>query len=908
MRKFLYFLSLCCLCLEVSTVFAQDSLLDSIGRGEQGNLILDQPPNQSNGLYIDLDCDACGSGTQVIGENFSLPANNTLGQFVIYTGYHPGNVPINDTWDLTVHNDNSGVPGTIAYTESDVSATRTDTGVDLFGVDEYRVVLTPSSSIPLTAGTYWVEIHNDSTGSTDNVFWEIGDTGTNSLAGNAFATQYPAVTWNTDNFELAIQICQEAFDLDVNVTGLAATNSLTVANDKDVVVVSSNGTTKVSGLSDGTAYNLSITQQPDTPNQVCSVTSGNASGSMTSSGVTIDINCVTTQYDVNINVTGLAATNSVSFSNGGDSLTINADGTQTISTLDDESAYDVDITAQPDTPNQVCSFDSPDAGSLAGSDVTINVSCVTTQYTVGVDVSGLAAGNSVVFQNNGGDNLNVSANGISTFATALDDGSAYNVTVLTQPTSPNQTCVIASPTGNLNGSNVSLNVTCTTEQYNIHVNVSGLAAGNDLVLQNNGADDLSINANGNSTFATALDDGSAYDVTVLTQPTTPNQNCDITNGSGNLAGNDVTVDVTCTIEQYTISVDVSGLAIGNDVVLQNNGSDDLTISSNGSSTFATALDDETDYLVSVLTQPSAPNQTCVLANESGTVAGANVTDITLTCTTEQYDIVLNVSGLAATNNVSFANGVDTATFNSDGSQTITTADDGTAYDIDITTQPNTPDQVCSFDDADTGNISGDDVTINVTCEITQYDINVDVSGLAAGNSVILQNNGGDDLTINSNGISTFSNPLDDGTNYAVTIVTQPISPNQTCVVTNGTGTVAGSDVNNINVTCTTDTYFVGGTVTGMLNVNEIILDNNMQETALVSCNGPFVFNTPLDDLSTYDVTVLINPDSPAQDCEVFMGNGTIDGDDVIDVEVVCAATTSTDYIYGDGFDCPVFIP
>ncbi|WP_218944371.1 hypothetical protein, partial [Marinicella rhabdoformis] len=92
--------------------------------------------------------------------------------------------------------------------------------------------------------------------------------------------------------------------------------------------------------------------------------------------------------------------------------------------------------------DQVCSFDNADAGNLAGGDATVNVSCVTTQYTVGVNVSGLAGGNTVVIQNNGGDDLNVNANGVSTFATALDDGSAYNVSVLTQPTSPNQTCVV----------------------------------------------------------------------------------------------------------------------------------------------------------------------------------------------------------------------------------------------------------------------------------------------------------------------------------------------------------------------------------------------------------------------------------------------------------------------------------
>jgi len=176
------------------------------------------------------------------------------------------------------------------------------------------------------------------------------------------------------------------------------------------------------------------------------------------------------------------------------------------------------------------------------------------------------------------------------------------------------------------------------------------------------------------------------------------------------------------------------------VVLQNNLGDDLTITADGISTFATALDDLSAYEVTVLTQPTSPDQTCVLANEIGVLAGADIIDITLTCTIDQYDINLNVSGLALTNSLSFINGADTITFNADGLLTISTLDDESAYDVNITAQPNTPDQICTFTDPDAGNLAGGDVTINVTCITVQYTIGVNVSGLAAGNSVVLQNN------------------------------------------------------------------------------------------------------------------------------------------------------------------------
>lgn len=45
-------------------------------------------------------------------------------------------------------------------------------------------------------------------------------------------------------------------------------------------------------------------------------------------------------------------------------------------------------------------------------------------------------------------------------------------------------------------------------------------------------------------------------------------------------------------------------------------------------------------------------------------------------------------------------------------------------------------------------------------------------------------------------------PLADGTAYVVTITTQPVG--QTCTVTNGAGTLAGSNVSNVAVICTND--------------------------------------------------------------------------------------------------------
>lgn len=81
--------------------------------------------------------------------------------------------------------------------------------------------------------------------------------------------------------------------------------------------------------------------------------------------------------------------------------------------------------------------------------------------------------------------------------------------------------------------------------YTIGGMVWGLE-GSGLVLQNNAGDDLSIGVNGSFTFTNALIDNSSYSVTVLTQPSTPDQICTITNGAGLLDGDDITdIAVRC---------------------------------------------------------------------------------------------------------------------------------------------------------------------------------------------------------------------------------------------------------------------------------------------------------------------------------------------------------------------------
>ena len=78
-----------------------------------------------------------------------------------------------------------------------------------------------------------------------------------------------------------------------------------------------------------------------------------------------------------------------------------------------------------------------------------------------------------------------------------------------------------------------------------------------------------------------------------------------------------------------------------------------------------------------------------------------------------------------------------------------------------------------------------------------YTVGGTVSGL--NGTLILRNNGVDDLTISADGAFTFAMPLATAATYAVTKVTTP--SNQNCAVANGSGTISEANVSNVSITC-----------------------------------------------------------------------------------------------------------
>jgi len=84
-----------------------------------------------------------------------------------------------------------------------------------------------------------------------------------------------------------------------------------------------------------------------------------------------------------------------------------------------------------------------------------------------------------------------------------------------------------------------------------------------------------------------------------------------------------------------------------------------------------------------------------------------------------------------------------------------------------------------------------------------YTVGGTVSGLAGPGLVLSLSPGTQTVTVNANGAFAFPTPLGNGADYQVNVATQPGYPSQSCTTSTGSGTIIGSSVSSVQVTCQT---------------------------------------------------------------------------------------------------------
>lgn len=176
-----------------------------LAAGPHRDAIVLQPPNHSSGNASDLD-DA-DIGVTALADNVILLKQQAIESVRLWGGYYPDSLEPPDHFTVIFHDDGVAGPGAVVAVRSDVTSSRLLTGGDFLGlhVDEWEYTLTFDQAVVLEAGTYFVEILNDTTGSPDTFFWQRALVG--HIPGAYGAFEAPGQVWLHDpllNFSLEL--------------------------------------------------------------------------------------------------------------------------------------------------------------------------------------------------------------------------------------------------------------------------------------------------------------------------------------------------------------------------------------------------------------------------------------------------------------------------------------------------------------------------------------------------------------------------------------------------------------------------------------------------------------------------------------------------------------------------------
>ena len=343
----------------------------------------------------------------------------------------------------------------------------------------------------------------------------------------------------------------------------------------------------------------------------------------------------------------------------------------------------------------------------------------------------------------------------------------------------------------------------TLAMYSVGGTVSGLTG--TVVLQDNGGDDLTLTGDGTFQFATELPQGAPYDITFKSAP--GGESCSVSGGDGTVGSGDVTgVAVTCSASGPVLGQDDFNRAdgdLGSGWAPMSDGG--LSIASQQVVGTADALagdirsgesygSDQFSQIEVTSTQLTGGQWVGPVVRSQNGGQDSYLGSYFWNYGNPQLRIYKRVGGQWTQLGDSYDSGPLSAgallTLSAAGSR-ISLLQDGTERVVvnDTTITGGAP-GVMTFDTAAADNWSGGTPPL--------HSVGGTVSGLSG--TLVLQDNGGDDLTVNADGTFQFATGLAQGAGYDVTVKSAPAG--QTCTVSGGIGTLGTSDVATVTITCT----------------------------------------------------------------------------------------------------------
>jgi hypothetical protein len=380
------------------------------------------------------------------------------------------------------------------------------------------------------------------------------------------------------------------------------------------------------------------------------------------------------------------------------------------------------------------------------------------------------------------------------------------------------------------------------------------------------------------TFGPILTTGVVYDVTAPDQPA--GQLCTVANGTGTATTANITnVVVTCSNETFNVGGTISGLTTSGLVL--GNGSDTLSVPAGATSfTMPTPVAYGSDYTITVVAQPAG--LTCDVANGTGTVGTNAVTNVAVTCTDQPLTVGGSINGLARATGLVLANGTSTYAVPADATSFTldTPQSSGGTYAVRVQSQP--VGMTCSVSNG-LGSIPTHSITdVSITCSDRAYSLGGTVAGLNSPGLVLSDGNSTYSVPANA---TDFAMPaaVAYGSRYAVSVQTQPAG--LTCTISGGTGIMPASAVTNVGVTCSSTSYTLGGSISG-LKTSGLVLTDGMDDLSVSANAAQFSMPNALAYGSDYAVTIKAQPSDTT--CQITHGTGTVKGH-VGTVQVTCGA-------------------
>jgi uncharacterized repeat protein (TIGR03803 family) len=427
-----------------------------------------------------------------------------------------------------------------------------------------------------------------------------------------------------------------------------------------------------------------------------------------------------------------------------------------------------------------------------------------------------------------------------------------------------------------------------TQSYSLNGTVSGLST-NGLVLSVDGANVSVAGGTTSVPLASGLAAGTAYTVTVQTQP--GGQMCTVASGAGTIGTANVSnVVVTCADQAYALGGSIAGLN-GPGLVLAN-GSDTLSVPANAATfTMPTQVAYTSSYDVKVLTQPAG--LACAVTQGSGTMPASTVTNVMVNCTDQPFSVGGTILGLGQNTGLVLVNGSDSLTVSAGATSFTMPTQVAFGSTYNVTTNSSPTGLTCTVMNGG-GTMGAANVTnIAVTCSDRSFALGGTITGLTQG-GLVLTDGSSALLVIPGSTTFTMNDPVAFTSPYNVQVQTQPTG--ETCSVSNGSGSMPANAVTNVAVNCSLVTYTIGGSITGLTGTGLVLLDNNGDPVAIAANATQYSMPSGIAYGGNYVITAQTAPAGTA--CGIANSVGFYVTADVANVNITCGPSSAL-YAFSD---------